>query len=118
MRPPHSYSHKNLEIKIYLRVKQEKKSTCNMGVIHLMLQEGQDIVCKCVTEEWVCPKLQFRPPAGHMKQTGLEFDYDQYGPSILNNGPEKPLSNIDKETPGARGWQDPFQPHPGVQPDP
>lgn len=89
-----------------------------MDVIHLMLEEGQDIFCKCVTEEWVCPKLQYRPPTGQMKETGLEFDYDQYDPSVLNNGCEKLLSSTDTEAPRARGWQDPFQPCPGVQPDP
>ena len=54
-----------------------------MDVTHLMLEEGQDIVCKCVMEEWVCPKLQVRPPAGRMKETRLEFDYDHNDPEIM-----------------------------------
>lgn len=54
-----------------------------MDVTHLVLEEGQGIVCKCVMEEWVCPKLQVRPLAGQMKETRLEFDYDHNDPEIM-----------------------------------
>lgn len=48
-----------------------------MDVIHLMLEESQDTVCKYVTEGWICPKLQFSlGTAVQVKKTGLGFDYN------------------------------------------